>query len=87
MKTKIFKAGFPFLAFMIAIFGAFAFQTNTNGLAAMDHLGAIPIPGGCEEISKVCTDQQTFVKCKSGVQQLYRLNGTACGAELWEKTN
>jgi len=87
MKAKIFKAGFPFLAFFVAIFGAFAFQTNTSGSATMDHFGAIPVPGGCEEISKVCTDQQTTTKCRSGVQQLYRLNGTACGAELWEKIN
>lgn len=85
MKTRIFKRGLPFLAFFVAIFGAFAFQTGTDNAKMADHIGGIPVPMDCEATSKLCTDEVRTVKCSFSGQQLYKINGSVCGAELWER--
>ena len=85
MKTTFLKNGFPALGFCLAIFGAFAFQTNPESSKVMDHIGALPIPNGCKETSVICTDVNTGTLCTFGGQQLYRKNGTVCSPQLWQQ--
>ncbi len=83
MKSRILKAAFPLFAFMIAIFGAFAFSTAPAEKAA-NHFGAIPMPGYCEETAVVCTDIVRPNLCKQGTVNLYKISGSSCPDQLWK---
>ncbi|MGV8964374.1 MAG: hypothetical protein ACOH2V_13480 [Candidatus Saccharimonadaceae bacterium] len=85
MKTIMFKSAFPFLAFFVAIFGAFAFQNGPSDELTTNHFGAIPMEGQpCEETLVKCTDVITSNLCKQGSTILYRVSGTSCPAQLWK---
>ena len=83
MKTKIFKSVFPMLAFLIAISGAFAFNTVPAKKTTTQFIGHIKVGSDCEESSIMCQDVFNNQPCQSGGNVLYKLNGSTCPNQLW----
>ncbi|TDE51270.1 DUF6520 family protein [Flavobacterium sp. GT3P67] len=86
MKTKIFKTMLPFVAIVLAVAGAFAFnQAPTKGTGSTLK-GYIRIAeGDCEKTDVDCTDviQPNF--CSNGTNWLHEMNlsGTDCPDPLY----
>lgn len=88
MKTKFFKTVLPFLAVVLAITGAFAFNQVPKEAALVDIYGVIPQGDECEDTNVLCTTINTGSFCTQGSSTLlYRMNaaGTACPEQLYKK--
>lgn len=87
MKTRIFKTVFPIMAFVIAIMGAFAFNSvpEKDTKAVAQFLGHYKENGICVDSGVMCQDEIVTTPCKSGTKDLFkRLSNTNCPDQLWE---
>ncbi|OXB07813.1 DUF6520 family protein [Flavobacterium pectinovorum] len=87
MKTRIFKTIFPVMAFMTAIFSAFAFSsvsaTEADSLAPV--MGHYKVNGICTPKIE-CQDDTETTACQFEGQNVYRkLSNTSCSSALWRK--
>lgn len=84
MKTRILKAVFPMLAFVLAITASFAFKPAADS-SLTNFPGHKRVSGNCINASVQCTDTNTGNICKDGADNtLYKyVSSTSCPTQLW----